>query len=457
MTAARHAVAMEMHPLQMAALAARLRAGEFEAFMRQGEQCAWCRRPIRLRGRQVALDANGRRTTVFSSAFQPDGVVLKGCGNRRETRCPSCARLYRADARHLVKAGLEGGKGVDPAVARHPAVLLTLTAPSFGAVHRTRSGRAPCHPGDPKVRCPHGRRIACFLHHADDEESVSTPICAGCYDYAGQVLHNASTPELWRRTSIYIPRYLAKVLGVTLGELEERLRISFVRVAEFQRRGAVHLHVVVRLDAADGGDPGDFEGALGAACLAAARAVRVCHAGRATTWGDQVDVELLGEREGSRAGRLASYVSKYAVKSSTADGGLDQRIKNDEDLAARRLSPHERRQVATAWHLGAARDRGRLRRYAHSFGYGGHFLTKSRHYSTTFGALRRARAEWRAARRPRCGADVGAIAYELRWRAVGVGWKNRGEAIHAEEQREHYFENKRLAIEALAEERQQLG
>jgi len=446
-----------MHPLQMAALAARLRAGEFEAFMRQGEQCAWCRRPIRLRGRQVALDGNGRRQTVFSSAFQPDGVVLKGCGNRRETRCPSCARLYRSDARHLVKAGLEGGKGVDPSVARHPAVLLTLTAPSFGAVHRTRQGKAPCHPGDPKARCPHGRPTACFLHHTDDEASVGTPTCPRCYDYEGQVLHNATTPELWRRTSIYIPRYLAKVLGVTLGELEERLRISFARVAEFQRRGAIHLHVVVRLDTADGGDPGPLAGELAAACLAAARAVRVAHVRGETSWGDQVDVEVLDDREGSRAGRLASYVAKYAVKSSTADGALDQRIRNAEDLAARRLSSHERRQVATAWRLGAGRDRAHLRRYAHCFGYGGHFLTKSRRYSTTLGALRRARAEWRATRRPRCGADVGAVSYESRWRAVGVGWKNRGEAIHAEEQREHYFENKQLAIEALAEERQQLG
>ncbi|HLN17142.1 MAG TPA: replication initiator, partial [Acidimicrobiales bacterium] len=202
---------------------------------------------------------------------------------------------------------------------------------------------------------------------------------------------------------------------------------------------------------------GPLAGALAAACLAAARTVRVAHVRGETSWGDQVDVEVLDDREGSRAGRLASYVAKYAVNSSTADGALDQRIRNAEDLAARRLSSHERRQVATAWRLGAGRDRAHLRRYAHCFGYGGHFLTKSRRYSTTLGALRRARAEWRATRRPRCGADVGAVSYESRWRAVGVGWKNRGEAIHAEEQREHYFENKQLAIEALAEERQQLG
>ncbi|MBM7784969.1 hypothetical protein JOD67_001649 [Tenggerimyces flavus] len=37
----------------------------------------------------------------------------------------------------------------------------------------------------------------------------------------------------------------------------------------------------------------------------------------------------------------------------------------------------------------------RLRRWAHMPGYGGHFFTKSRRYSTTFGQLRRARIDWR--------------------------------------------------------------
>jgi len=37
----------------------------------------------------------------------------------------------------------------------------------------------------------------------------------------------------------------------------------------------------------------------------------------------------------------------------------------------------------------------RLRRYAHTLGWGGHFLTKSRRYSVTFGQLRRARLEHR--------------------------------------------------------------
>ena len=47
--------------------------------------------------------------------------------------------------------------------------------------------------------------------------------------------------------------------------------------------------------------------------------------------------------------------------------------------------------------LAATRQTGdpRLRAWAHMLGYGGHFLTKSRRYSVTFGQLRTARADHR--------------------------------------------------------------
>jgi hypothetical protein len=40
----------------------------------------------------------------------------------------------------------------------------------------------------------------------------------------------------------------------------------------------------------------------------------------------------------------------------------------------------------------------RLQRWAHMLGFGGHFSTKSRQYSTTLKALREARANWRQER-----------------------------------------------------------
>ena len=66
--------------------------------------------------------ADGRHIT-YTSASLPDGVFLKACGSRSEVRCPACAQVYRGDARQLVRAGLEGGKGVSEAVAGNPAVF----------------------------------------------------------------------------------------------------------------------------------------------------------------------------------------------------------------------------------------------------------------------------------------------------------------------------------------------
>ena len=205
--------------------------------------------PIRSGYAVTCLETRGK--VVFSSHGFPDNVILKACGSRSELRCPSCATLYRGDARHLVRAGLEGGKGIDESIAAHPAVFLTLTAPGFGVVHRDSSAAA-CH-SKPRGTCAHGRPLTCEDRHARDDEAVGTPLCADCYDYAGAVLHNALSAELWRRTTIYIARRLATELELSRSACAKVLRLEHCKVAEFQRRGLVHFHAVIRADGADGG------------------------------------------------------------------------------------------------------------------------------------------------------------------------------------------------------------
>ena len=56
--------------------------------------------------------------------------------------------------------------------------------------------------------------------------------------------------------------------------------------------------------------------------------------------------------------------------------------------------------ITTAWQLGCTGGLGRCRAWAHMLGYSGHFLTKSRRYSVTFGQLRTARVDHRRATRP---------------------------------------------------------
>ena len=84
------------------------------------DQAGGCAHPIRLQG--VVLDrVNGELV---------DSGILVPCKDRRAAVCPSCSRLYQADAWQLVAAGLRGGKGVSPDVARHPQLFVTVTAPS---------------------------------------------------------------------------------------------------------------------------------------------------------------------------------------------------------------------------------------------------------------------------------------------------------------------------------------
>ena len=140
----------------------------------------------------------------------PDGVVYKPCGDRRASVCPPCAERYRQDTWQVIAAGLRGGKGVPAEVAGHPAVFLTLTAPSFGLVHSrrtTRTGRVlPCRPRRKPAPCPHGVELSCSRRHDEGEAVLGLPLCLDCYDHAGQVVWNAHVGELWRRTIIGLRR-----------------------------------------------------------------------------------------------------------------------------------------------------------------------------------------------------------------------------------------------------------
>jgi hypothetical protein len=126
--------------------------------------------------------------------------------------------------------------------------------------------------------------------------------------------------------------------------------------------------------------------------------VAVSHLRGTARWGSEVDVQVL-DTEG-RATQVAPYVPKYATKEPAMHPGLLSRILSDTDLKGRGLPPHLFNMVATAWSLGNVPGLRSLgsRRHAHHLGYNGHFLTKSRGYSTTFGALRGARVQWIQAR-----------------------------------------------------------
>jgi replication initiator protein RepSA len=264
------------------------------------------------------------------------GVLLKACGTRRESRCPSCAATYRADAYQLLAAGLKGGKGVPETVAGHPRLFVTFTAPSFGRVHTARPKGGWSCPAIPTGRAP---AAPTATGPAAGTATTRTTLGWGsrsapaCYDAQAQVLWNALAPELWRRTTIAVQRALARQIGLDEVGLRQVVRVSYAKVAEFQRRGAIHFHAVIRLDAATAcrcpgclaPPPQPFTAVLLEDALRQAVAtVRVpCPPlddggpGRYARWGEQLDVRNI-TRDGEQAGELsaeqvAGYVAKYAT------------------------------------------------------------------------------------------------------------------------------------------------
>jgi len=169
-------------------------------------------------------------------------------------------------------------------------------------------------------------------------------------------------------------------------------------------------------------------------------------------WGAQVDVRTVHRGlDGAELTEthVAGYLAKYATKGSEAAGLTACRITPATLHAYRDIGTHVGRLVDASWRLGrrlpggtfrdeTSRPYGRLRRWAHLFGYGGHFSTKSRRYSCTLTSLRKARI--RAARAIAQGLSPDQLA-ELdeqqattvigQWRYTGTGWLTTGDAALA--------------------------
>jgi hypothetical protein len=367
-----------------------------------------CLQPVLLRGRVDHIDgATGELLHRYTTVHEPGGALPIACKTRRASRCPPCAETYRADTYQLIRAGLTGGKGIPTTVAEHPCVFTTLTAPSFGPVHarRERNGQElACRPRRAGRTCPHGVRISCADKHARDDDRLGEPLCADCYDYTSAVLFNACAPELWRRFTITLRRALARQAGLTSKAFAAQVRLSYAKVAEYQRRGVVHFHAIIRLDGPTGPDTAPPAWAaltlLTGAIAQAARAVHIETpaapglAARTLAWGRQIDTRPITTTGDLTDSKVAAYVAKYATKAAECTGTLDRRITPADQLAELPIRDHARRHIAECLRLAKVPglDHLHLAAWAHMLGFSGHFSTKSRTYSTTLGALRADRA-----------------------------------------------------------------
>jgi hypothetical protein len=352
----------------------------------------------------------------------------------------------------LLYAGAAGGrKGVPESIRSHPLVFATLTAPGFGPVHTTRADRssrpARCRPAQGKPRlCQHGRPTWCTAIHAEDDPRLGQPICPGCYDYPAHIAFNWHAPELWRRFTIALRRTLAWTTGLTAAEFTQRCRVSFVKVAEFQRRGVVHFHALIRLDGPgeDYQPPQISVDAAGLAEVIRQAAVHVRFTvempdgvGLVLRFGEQLDTQTVN---GGPTGELtpehaARYIAKYATKSAE-DFGLGDRRIGPEALPLLDVNDHVDRLVRTAWRLGEYPAHDGLRRWVHMIGFRGHFASKSRRYSTTLGAIRGERRAYRQRQAAEHARELlpdeqDSTLVVARWEFTGVGYLSSGDAALA--------------------------
>jgi hypothetical protein len=412
-----------------AALAQWMRTPAYKQWRAGVESVQGCLQPVRLIGTWEA-----RHAATGQVIASRRGKVWASCGTRRAAVCPTCADRYAADAWHLIHAGMSGGKGVPVTVATSTRLFVTLTAPSFGAVHN-RPGKRPC---------------SCGKWHPDGHPLLGSPLDPDTYDYTGAVLWQAHSGDLWHRFAIALRRAVATAGGLTVRESGNHLRVSYAKVAEYQRRGLVHFHAVIRADGPTGPDSAPpawlTPDVLADAVRSASASVRVDTERPDGTalplgWGAQVDVKDItasdidfsgvdnGEDQVVNDSRLAGYIAKYATKGTGASETGDRRIRSQAHIDGLPVSGHHRAMIQTAWDLGGLDQYEdlKLRHWAHMLGFRGHFLTKSRIYSTTFKNLRAERRQHQveaALIEAGLPADTEVLVVND-WQILGIGYDSR--------------------------------
>jgi hypothetical protein len=377
-----------------------MNADERRNVLREVELAGNCSNPIRIAGEMVNLTTG----EVGVSSLHIS------CKDRRAVICPSCSYTYKADAWILVSTGLVGGKGTPEEVSTHPRLFVTLTAPSFGAVH-TVTSRGTCVSGAGVASlgvgasiCRHGRSRTCRVKHLENSPELGRPLCVECFDYEGAVIWNAHASKLWNNTIQAIRRSLAETGGLSQRNLKLVAQVHYLKVAEMQRRGLIHFHAILRADGPKSVDAETPEWlSTETLALVVQQAARETKAvgldGRAIRWGQRFTVQDLGQTDGDTT-KVPSYVAKYATKTTDGTRELARPFHSRRQIRLLIDDSHAQALALTAWDLDLSSTWAplRLRNHAHTFGFTGQLITKSRDYSTTFAALRGARAEFMSTR-----------------------------------------------------------
>jgi hypothetical protein len=202
------------------------------------------------------------------------------CGSRLKAVCEGCSALAVGDWQTILRSGIFGSDPTDQ------FVFLTLTAPSFGRCHRVAKL------SQPSARCQ------CGVTHDPliDADLRGVPIDRASYSYEECVEWNYHSGRLWNNL-------VCRLRGSSPS-------LVYASVREWRDRGAIHLHVVLRMPSSEAMSAREVR--------RIARTVTATVAeGRSIAWGSAIRARSM--RRDAPAGQSLAYLAKqigYLTKSA---------------------------------------------------------------------------------------------------------------------------------------------
>ena len=297
--------------------------------------------------------------------------------------------IWRDDAYHAL---------INPSKEHQGTItFITLTAPGSGFFGKTHTAQ---YAGLMSERC------ACRAFHKPEDEVVGLPIKKikeKEFEYRKVVEFNQKASRLVTVTLQKIYRQLGQLNGKT----ESEVRLPTARVMEWQSRGVLHAHILIRgniptfiVENAVNGSPKNRH---------RRRIDPANHAGM--RWGAQVNVRHINSGDENQLGRLGGYMTKvvgYALKDVSSQDAIqnlerkkftrklrsytNEVVKCDKSWANCSASP-----IATSEQKISDLTRKnrpfcvRHRRAFHQIGFTGNVLTLNRKWGSSLKQAREAR------------------------------------------------------------------
>lgn len=290
--------------------------------------------------------------------LSPNGQLIR-CKATSPDVCAHCAEFSHNDWKTIASSGVEISGGND-------YFFLTLTAPSFGKVHNV-----------PKTGSKRRKECGCGVTHSNEDWGLKgVPLNIKRYRYSDCIRFNMSISGLMSATTKKLRDYYPG--------------LEYFAAREFQERGAVHMHIIVRVPKQHGVRPADLQ-----------RLVRKVSTiktpnRKLVKWGASSDCRLITSSDD--AAKEIAYAIKAAIRYTVKE--LQHRAETPVEPSELKLEHQRRLQLAakntSCGSSHVVSSHGQCIRQAHwHLGANKRNIAKSKGWSSvTKRSLQHERSEW---------------------------------------------------------------